>query len=207
MAQAPTPRRLEAGRLVIASHNVGKVREIGDLVAPFGLDVVAAGALGLAEPEENGTTFRDNALIKAMAAAEAAGLPALADDSGLVVPALDGAPGVLSARWAGPEKDFALAMRRVEDALAGKGDRRACFVCALALAWPDGHHEIFEGVVDGRLVWPPRGSKGFGYDPIFVADGDNRTFGEIEPEEKHRISHRARAFRQMVAACLAPAQP
>lgn len=204
MADASPPRRLEAGRLVIASHNAGKVREIGDLVAPFGLDVVAAGALGLGEPEENGATFRDNALIKAKAAAQAAGLPALADDSGLVVPALDGAPGVLSARWAGPEKDFALAMRRVEDALAGKDDRRACFVCALALAWPDGHHEIFEGVVDGRLVWPPRGSKGFGYDPIFVADGDNRTFGEIEPEEKHRISHRAQAFRQMVAACLAP---
>ena len=204
MADASPPRRLEAGRLVIASHNAGKVREIGDLVAPFGLDVVAAGALGLGEPEENGATFRDNALIKAKAAAQAAGLPALADDSGLVVPALDGAPGVLSARWAGPEKDFALAMRRVEDALAGKDDRRACFVCALALAWPDGHHEIFEGVVDGRLVWPPRGSNGFGYDPIFVADGDNRTFGEIEPEEKHRISHRAQAFRQMVAACLAP---
>lgn len=206
MAHAPTSRRLGAGRLVIASHNAGKVREIGDLVAPFGLDVVAAGALGLAEPEENGTTFRDNALIKALAAAQAAGLPALADDSGLVVPALNGAPGVFSARWAGPEKDFARAMRRVEDALAGKSDRRACFVCALALAWPDGHHEIFEGVVNGRLVWPPRGRKGFGYDPIFVAEGDNRTFGEIEPEEKHRISHRAQAFRQMVAACLAPAQ-
>ncbi|HRW59279.1 MAG TPA: RdgB/HAM1 family non-canonical purine NTP pyrophosphatase [Defluviicoccus sp.] len=204
---AAAPRRLGAGRLVIASHNAGKVREIGDLVAPFGLDVVAADALGLAEPEENGATFRDNALIKAEAAATTAGLPALADDSGLVVPALDGAPGVFSARWAGPGKDFALAMRRVEDALAGKSDRRASFVCALVLAWPDGHHEIFEGVVDGHLVWPPRGSNGFGYDPIFVADGDNRTFGEIEPEEKHRISHRADAFRQMVAACLAPVLP
>ncbi len=207
MIDAAAPRRLGAGRLVIASHNAGKVREIGDLVAPFGLDVVAAGALGLAEPEENGATFRDNALIKAEAAARAAGLPALADDSGLVVPALDGAPGVFSARWAGPGKDFALAMRRVEEALAGKSDRRASFVCALVLAWPDGHHEVFEGEVHGQLVWPPRGSNGFGYDPIFVADGDSRTFGEIEPEEKHRISHRADAFRQMVAACLAPARP
>ncbi len=207
MIDAAAPRRLGAGRLVIASHNAGKVREIGDLVAPFGLDVVAASALGLAEPEENGVTFRDNALIKAEAAAATAGLPALADDSGLVVPALDGAPGVFSARWAGPGKDFALAMRRVEEALAGKSDRRASFVCALVLAWPDGHHEVFEGVVHGHLVWPPRGSNGFGYDPIFVADGDSRTFGEIEPEEKHRISHRADAFRQMVAACLAPARP
>ena len=207
MADASPPRRLGAGRLVIASHNAGKVREIGDLVAPFGLDVVAAGTLGLPEPEENGRTFRDNALIKAKAAAATAGLPALADDSGLVVAALDGTPGVFSARWAGPEKDFALAMRRVEEALAGKNDRRACFVCALALAWPDGHHEVFEGVVHGRLVWPPRGGRGFGYDPIFVADGDSRTFGEIEPEEKHGISHRADAFRQMVAACLAPARP
>lgn len=207
MMDAAASRRLGAGRLVIASHNAGKVREIGDLVAPFGLDVVAAGALGLPEPEENGATFRDNALIKAEAAATAAGLPALADDSGLVVPALDGAPGVFSARWAGPEKDFALAMRRVEEALAGNSDRRACFVCVLAIAWPDGHHEIFEGVVHGRLVWPPRGGRGFGYDPIFVADGDNRTFGEIEAAEKHRISHRADAFRQLVAACLASARP
>lgn len=207
MMDTAAPRRLGAGRLVIASHNAGKVREIGDLVAPFGLDVVSAGALGLAEPEENGANFRDNALIKAAAAARAAGLPALGDDSGLVVPALDGAPGVFSARWAGPQRDFALAMRRIEDALADKGDRRAFFACALALAWPDGHHEIFEGEVHGRLVWPPRGSNGFGYDPIFVADGDSRTFGEIEPEEKHRISHRAEAFRQMVAACLAPARP
>lgn len=152
MMDAAAPRRLGAGRLVIASHNAGKVREIGDLVAPFGLDVVSAGALGLAEPEENGATFRDNALIKAEAAATTAGLPALADDSGLVVPALDGAPGVFSARWAGPGKDFALAMRRVEAALAGKSDRRASFVCALVLAWPDGHQEVFEGVVHGHLV-------------------------------------------------------
>ena len=206
MTDAAAPRRLGAGHLVIASHNAGKVREIGDLVAPFGLDLVAARALGLAEPEENGATFRDNALIKAEAAAATAGLPALADDSGLVVPALEGAPGVFSARWAGPGKDFALAMRRVEEALAGKSDRRASFVCALVLAWPDGHYEVFEGEVHGHLVWPPRGSNGFGYDPIFVADGDSRTFGEIEPEEKHRISHRADAFRQMVAACLAPAR-
>ncbi len=206
MPQTKTARRLEAGRLVIASHNAGKIREIGDLVAPFGLAVVAAGALGLPEPEENGTTFRDNALIKASAAANATGLPALSDDSGLVVPALGGAPGVVSADWAGPERDFSRAMQRVEDALQGMSDRRAHFVCVLALAWPDGDHEAFEGVVHGRLVWPPRGSKGFGYDPMFVADGYSLTFGEMEPAEKHRISHRADAFRQFVAACLAPAK-
>lgn len=206
MPQTTAARRLEAGRLVIASHNAGKVREIGELVAPFGLDVVSVGALGLPEPEENGATFRDNALIKASAAATATGLPALSDDSGLVVPALGGAPGVVSADWAGPERDFSRAMQRVEDALQGISDRRAHFVCVLALAWPDGHHEVFEGTVHGHLVWPPRGSKGFGYDPMFVADGYDLTFGEMEPAEKHRISHRADAFRQLVAACLAPAQ-
>lgn len=206
MTRTTAARRLAAGRLVIASHNAGKIREIGDLVAPFGLDVVAAAALGLAEPEETGATFRDNALIKAAAAASATGLPALSDDSGLVVPALGGAPGVVSALWAGPDRDFSRAMQRVEDSLKGISDRRAHFACALVLAWPDGHHEVFEGVVHGHLVWPPRGSKGFGYDPMFVADGYNLTFGEMEPSDKHRISHRADAFRQLVAAYLAPAR-
>lgn len=197
-------RRLAARRLVIASHNPGKVTEIAELVAPFGLAVVSAGALGLPEPEETGATFAENAALKARAAAEAAGLPALADDSGLAVAALDGAPGIYSARWAGPEKDFALAMRRVEEALGPDADRAAAFVCALALAWPDGHMELFEGRVDGRLVWPPRGERGFGYDPIFLPEGGARTFGEMEPAAKHAVSHRARAFRALIDACLAP---
>jgi XTP/dITP diphosphohydrolase len=196
-------RRFAGDRLVIASHNRGKVREIGDLLRPFAVDVVAAGDLGLSEPEETGETFIGNAELKAMAAARDSGLPALADDSGLVVPALDDAPGVLSARWAGPDKDFRLAMRRVEDALAAIADRRAHFACALSLAWPDGHRETFEGFVHGRLVFPPRGERGFGYDPIFIANGRHITFGEMEPEEKHRISHRADAFRKLVAACFA----
>jgi XTP/dITP diphosphohydrolase len=196
-------RRFAGDRLVIASHNRGKVREIGDLLRPFAVDVVAAGDLGLSEPEETGETFIGNAELKAMAAARDSGLPALADDSGLVVPAQDDAPGVLSARWAGPDKDFRLAMRRVEDALAAIADRRAHFACALSLAWPDGHRETFEGFVHGRLVFPPRGERGFGYDPIFIANGRHITFGEMEPEEKHRISHRADAFRKLVAACFA----
>lgn len=196
-------RRFAGDRLVIASHNRGKVREIGDLLRPFAVDVVAAGDLGLSEPEETGETFIGNAELKAMAAARDSGLPALADDSGLVVPALDDAPGVLSARWAGPDKDFRLAMRRVEDALVGIADRRAHFACALSLAWPDGHRETFEGFVHGRLVFPPRGERGFGYDPIFIANGRHITFGEMEPEEKHRISHRVDAFRKLVAACFA----
>ncbi len=196
-------RRFAGDRLVIASHNRGKVREIGDLLRPFAVDVVAAGDLGLSEPEETGETFIANAELKAMAAARDSGLPALADNFGLVVPALDDAPGVLSARWAGPDKDFRLAMRRVEDALAGIADRRAHFACALSLAWPDGHRETFEGIVHGRLVFPPRGERGFGYDPIFIANGRHITFGEMEPEEKHRISHRVDAFRKLVAACFA----
>ena len=196
-------RRFAGDRLVIASHNRGKVREIGDLLRPFAVDVVAAGDLGLSEPEETGETFIANAELKAMAAARDSGLPALADDSGLVVPALDDAPGVLSARWAGPDKDFRLAMRSVEDALAGIADRRAHFACALSLAWPDGHRETFEGIVHGRLVFPPRGERGFGYDPIFIANGRGITFGEMDPDEKHRISHRADAFRKLVAACFA----
>lgn len=195
-------RRLHGGRLVIASHNAGKVREIAELVAPFGVDAISAGELGLAEPEETGTTFAANATLKALVAAEGADLPALADDSGLVVAALGGAPGLRSARWAGPERDFARAMARVEKELRGSADRSAAFVCALALAWPDGHCETFEGRVDGHLVWPPRGDRGFGYDPVFVAAGEAVTFGEMEPARKHAMSHRARAFAKMVAACL-----
>jgi XTP/dITP diphosphohydrolase len=194
-------RRCEGGRLVVASHNPGKVREIGDLLRPVGFKAVSAAELGLAEPEETGATFRANAELKARAAALAARLPALADDSGLVVPALGGAPGIYSARWAGPGKDFSAAMARVEAELGGGADRRAHFICALALAWPDGHVESFEGRVDGTLVWPPRGTRGFGYDPMFLPEGGSLTFGEMEPEAKHRISHRARAFAQLTALC------
>jgi XTP/dITP diphosphohydrolase len=194
-------RKLDAEKLVIASHNPGKLREIADLLAPFGVAVVSAAALGLPEPVEDGASFEANAALKAHAAARASGLPALADDSGLVVDALDGAPGIHSARWAGPDKDFAAAMAKVEDGLKGKADRRAHFTCVLALAWPDGHLESFTGAVHGRLVWPPRGGEGFGYDPVFVADGHAITFGEMEPAKKHAISHRADAFRQLVAAC------
>ncbi|GEO81457.1 RdgB/HAM1 family non-canonical purine NTP pyrophosphatase [Pararhodospirillum oryzae] len=195
-------RRLSTGPLVVASHNAGKVREIADLVRPFGLEVRAAADLGLPEPEETGTTFAENAALKARAAAHAANLPALADDSGLAVVALGGAPGLYSARWAGPERDFTLAMTKVNEALGHAPDRRAAFVCALALAWPDDHVEIFEGTVEGTLVWPPRGSRGFGYDPLFVAAGHDLTFGEMDPDAKHAISHRAAAFRLLTNACL-----
>jgi XTP/dITP diphosphohydrolase len=196
-------RRFTGDRLVIATHNPGKLVELAALMRPFGVTVIGAGALGLAEPEETGATFEANAQLKALAAAATSGLPALADDSGLVVPALDGAPGIYSARWAGPDKDFHRAMALVEERLGGKSDRRAAFVAVLALAWPDGRIETFRGVVRGHLVWPPRGERGFGYDPIFVREGDARTFGEIAPETKHAISHRADAFRQMVDACFA----
>jgi XTP/dITP diphosphohydrolase len=199
----PAHRAFTGGKIVIASHNSGKLREIAALIAPFGANALSAGALGLAEPEETGATFEANAALKAHAAAAASGLPALADDSGLVVPALGGDPGIYSARWAGPDKDFALAMRRVETALAGKADRRAFFVAVLALAWPDGHLEAFRGEAHGTLVWPPRGERGFGYDPMFLPDGRVLTYGEMDPDEKHRISHRAVAFRQLVAACFA----
>ena len=194
-------RTFTGGRLVIASHNQGKVREIADLLAPFGADVVSAGTLGLPEPDETGSTCIANALLKAEAAAKGAGLPALADDSGLAVDALDGAPGIYSARWAGPKKDFGLAMRKVEEALGGTQNASARFVCALALCWPDGQSAVFEGVVEGHLVFPPRGTMGFGYDPIFVPDGHTVTFGEMSPDAKHAISHRADAFRKLVAAC------
>ena len=201
--------KLRAGdRLVVASHNQGKVREIGDLLSPFGIETLSAASLDLLEPEETGGDFAANAELKALAAAQASGLPALSDDSGLEVEALDGAPGIYSARWAGPDKDFSIAMEKVERALAEKGatgaaQRCANFTCALTLAWPDGRCDTFEGKVYGTLVWPPRGSKGFGYDPIFVAEGQDVTFGEMEPDEKHAISHRARAFELFAAACLA----
>jgi XTP/dITP diphosphohydrolase len=194
-------RRFAGGTLVIASHNPGKVREIAELLAPHGAEVASAAALGLAEPEETGASFVENAVLKARAAAERARLPALADDSGLAVAALGGAPGIHSARWAGATKDFDVAMKRVNDLLDGSRDRSARFVCALALCWPDGHCETFEGEVRGTLVWPPRGSKGFGYDPMFMADGRSETFGEMEPGAKHAISHRADAFRKLVRAC------
>jgi XTP/dITP diphosphohydrolase len=201
-------RRLEKGtRLVVASHNPGKLREIADLVRPYGLDVVSASALNLPEPEETETTFAGNARLKAVAAATQSGLPALADDSGLEVEALHGEPGIYSARWAGPGKDFGFAMKRVAEELgkigAWKGDGpRANFTCALCIAWPDGEAHIFEGKVFGRLVWPPRGDKGFGYDPMFMPHGETLTFGEMDPAEKHAISHRARAFALFVDACL-----
>ncbi|MBL8643107.1 MAG: RdgB/HAM1 family non-canonical purine NTP pyrophosphatase [Rhodospirillaceae bacterium] len=194
-------RIFSGARLVLATHNPGKVREIKDLLAPFSVDVVSAGELNLPEPEETETTFIGNAQLKALAAAKASGQPALADDSGLSVAALNGAPGIYSARWAGPAKDFSIAMKRVEQELQGKTDRTAKFVCALSLCWPDGHAENFEGEVRGRLVFPPRGNKGFGYDPIFVPVGHSTTFAEMEPAAKHAMSHRAKAFAQLVAAC------
>ena len=195
-------RKLGLGsRLVLASHNPGKLREIEDLVRPHGIAVVSASALGLPEPAEDAPDFAGNAQIKARAAAAATGLPALADDSGFCVAALGGDPGVLSARWAGPTKDFARAMATVHERMAGASDRRAWFVAALCLAWPDGHTETFLGRVEGTVVWPPRGEKGFGYDPMFLPTGARETFGEMDPSAKHAISHRARAFAQVLAAC------
>jgi XTP/dITP diphosphohydrolase len=198
------PRHFGGDRLVIASHNPGKIEEIAALLAPFAVAVVSAGSLGIPEPEETGDTFEANAALKARAAAEISGLPALADDSGLVVPALGGAPGIYSARWAGAAKDFRAAMERVNREL-GDRDRRATFVAVLALAWPDArdvHVELFRGEVQGNLVWPPRGDRGFGYDPMFVPAGGALTFGEMDPAEKHKISHRARAFAKLVEGCL-----
>ena len=214
------PRKLKRGdRLVVASHNPGKIVEINDLVRPFGVEAVSAGALGISEPEETEPTFAGNARLKALHSARASGLSALSDDSGLEVAALDGAPGITSARWAGPTKDFALAMRRVADELRDRRvwlapeqpamGARANFMCALCLAWPDGETRVFEGRVHGQLVWPPRGARGFGYDAMFLPDAGatgapekaNLTFGEMAPEAKHAISHRARAFAQFIAAC------
>jgi XTP/dITP diphosphohydrolase len=202
-------------QLVIATHNPGKLKEMRELLAPYGVDALSARELGVAEPAETGASFRDNARIKAQAAAAATTLPAFADDSGLVVDALDGAPGIHSARWAGPDRNFTRAMEKVEAELSARGARgpaarRAHFVSVLCVAWPDGHVEDFEGCVDGTLVWPPRGTQGFGYDPIFLPAGHNRTFGEMSAEEKHGLppkgqglSHRARAFLKLAEACLA----
>jgi XTP/dITP diphosphohydrolase len=195
-------RKLAPGqKLVLASHNKGKLREIEALLRPLGIAVVSAGDLGLPEPVEDAPDFAGNARIKAVAAAVASGLPALSDDSGFCVAALDGAPGVLSARWAGAAKDFGHAMAMVHERIGTNPDRRAWFVAALCVAWPDGHTETFLGRIDGTVVWPPRGDKGFGYDPMFVPAGSEQTFGEIDPEEKHAVSHRARAFAQVLASC------
>ena len=213
-SSAGTHRRI-TGRLVIATHNAGKLTEMRELLMPYGIEAVSAGELGLSEPEETGTSFRANARIKAKAAAATSGLPAFADDSGLTVDALGGEPGIYSARWAGPAKDFRKAMQTIEDKLIERGARepgrrRAHFVSALCVAWPDGHLEEFEATVDGTLVWPPRGDKGFGYDPMFLPDGHALTFGEMPSEEKHGLpprgkglSHRARAFLKLAEACLA----
>jgi XTP/dITP diphosphohydrolase len=204
------------GKLVIATHNPGKLAEMRELLAPHGVEAVSAGELGLPEPEETGSDFRSNAAIKAIAAARAAKLPAFADDSGIVVEALDGAPGIYSARWAGPNKNFTAAMAQIERLLQERGAttpdrRRAHFVSALCVAWPDDHLEEVEASVDGRLVWPPRGTAGFGYDPMFLPDGHMRTFGEMESIEKHGLpplglglSHRARAFVKLAEICLEP---
>lgn len=197
-------RKLVEKRLVIATHNRGKLKEFNELLAPFGMDAIAAGDLSLDEPEETGKTFEANAATKACAAAKASGMPALADDSGLAVTALGGAPGIYSARWAGPEKDFGAAMARVEKALKDlkTEDYSAKFVCVLCLAWPDGHTAFFRGEVTGTLSFPPRGNGGFGYDPIFTATGQNKTFAEIDPAEKQALSHRAAAFRDFETSCL-----
>ncbi len=196
------PRRLEGGRLVLATHNPGKLIEIADLLRPAGIAVTSAGELGLPEPVEDAPDFVGNARLKALASARGSGLPALSDDSGFCVAALGGEPGVLSARWAGPSKDFGAAMRAVHDKMPGD-DARAWFVCALCLAWPDGHTETFLGRVDGAAVWPPRGSKGFGYDPMFVPYGATETYGEMDPAHKHATSHRARAMAQLYPGCFA----
>lgn len=205
-------RKLEEPKLVIASHNQGKIRELRDLLDPLGYDLVTAGDLDLPEPEETGTTFEANAELKALASAKAAGMPALADDSGLAVDGLDGAPGIYSARWAGPQKDFGMAMELVEKALREQSpdNRAARFVSVICLAWPDGHTEFFRGEVEGTIVHPARGTQGFGYDPIFQPDGHERTFGEMSAEEKHgwtpgdaaALSHRARAFKLFAEQCL-----
>jgi XTP/dITP diphosphohydrolase len=201
-------RRLTAGmKLVVASHNKGKLVEIDDLVRPYGLATVSAGALGVPEPEETEPTFVGNARLKALHSARATGHPALADDSGLEVAALGGAPGIYSARWAGPAREFNVAMRKVADELTtrdawGAPGPAANFVSVLALGWPDGHCDTFEGKVYGTLVWPPRGARGFGYDPMFLADGETETYGEMEPARKHATSHRARAFAKFREACL-----
>lgn len=211
-------RKLDTKTIVVASHNAGKIAEIADLIGPLGFSAKSAAELKFEEPDETGTTFEENAAIKALASARASGLPALSDDSGLVVDALDGAPGVYTANWAEREdgtRDFRMAMEKVEKALVDKGavapeQRTARFVSVLCLAWPDGHTEFFRGEVEGHVVWPPRGTKGFGYDPVFQPRGYDATFGEMSSEEKHgwkpgdaeALSHRARAFKLFVETCL-----
>lgn len=211
-------RKLDTRTIVVASHNAGKIAEIADLIGPFGFSAKSAAELNFAEPDETGTTFEENAAIKALASARASGMPALSDDSGLVVDALDGAPGVYTANWAEREdgsRDFAMAMEKVEKALAERGattpaQRSGRFVSVLCLAWPDGHTEMFRGEVEGTIVWPPRGTKGFGYDPVFQPEGFDTTFGEMTSEQKHgwkpgdaeALSHRARAFKLFVETCL-----
>ncbi len=198
------PRKFEGSTLLIATHNPGKVPEIAALLGGYVREFPTAGSLGLPEPEETGATFAENAILKAAAAASASNLPSLADDSGLCVAALNGDPGVYSARWAGPGRDFTVALRKVEDGLQGKADRSAAFVSVLALAWPDGHVETFEGRIPGRMAWPARGQNGFGYDPVFIPEGHHITFAEMDPTMKRRISHRARAFEKLVQGCFAP---
>lgn len=197
-------RRLTEKRIVVASHNAGKVREINELLHPFGLEAVSAADLNLPEPEETEDSFIGNALLKARAAARASGLPALSDDSGLAVDALDGAPGIHSARYAGPDRDFDYAMARLNRDMtaSGRPERTARFICALALVWPDGEEVAFEGKVEGEITFPPRGGHGFGYDPVFQPLGHSISFGEMDPAKKHGMSHRADAFRQLIAACL-----
>lgn len=190
-------RKLSENKLLVASHNEGKVGEIAELLSKYNVDVTSSAQLGLDEPVEDGETFQENAEIKALESAKAANMPALADDSGLVVPALGGEPGIYSARWAGAEKNFNRAMQDVIGKI-GEGDKSAYFVCVLSVAWPDGHVQSFEGRVNGKLVWPMRGKKGFGYDPIFVPHGYSQTFGEMDPQEKHKISHRAEAFKKFI---------
>lgn len=192
-------RPFDGKDLVIATHNDGKLREFGDLLAPYAQIIKSSGDLKLPEPEETGTTFAENAVLKANLAAKLSNTVTLADDSGLCVTALNNQPGIYSARWGGPEKNFAMAMQRVHDELGGALDRSAHFICVLALAWPDGHHEILEGCIDGHIVWPPRGDKGHGYDPFFVPSGHDRTFAEMDTDEKNAISHRGIAVHKLIA--------
>jgi XTP/dITP diphosphohydrolase len=192
-------RRFTGDTLVIATHNAGKLREFQELLTPYVKEIMSAVQLNLPEPEETGKTFAENALLKARAAAQASGCVALADDSGLCVAALGGAPGLYSSRWAGPDKNYGLAMRRVHEELGAASDRSAYFICVLALAWPDGHTETVEGRCDGAIVWPPRGDKGLGYDPVFVPEDHERTFAEMDAEEKHALSHRGKAMQALAA--------
>jgi len=203
MAGQKIARQLTDEKLVLASHNKGKLREIRDLLKPFALEVISAGDLNLPEPDETEDTYVGNAILKAKAAAMASSFPALSDDSGFELMAINKAPGLYSARWAGPDKDFGMAMQKVYDGFVASGsDNRDCrFVCALSIVWPDGHDETFEGIIDGQFVWPPRGSHGFGYDPVFQLNGTDKTFGEVDPAWKHSVSHRAKAFEQLLDRC------